>query len=92
MPARWVPSETAVYYVDPCFNYWSYGFNRLPPRRIREWPGYIKMIMRHRKRRDLFVEYSQTMITDVDFCIECMKACPIGSEWKKIRPTVTMIT
>jgi epoxyqueuosine reductase len=75
------------YDVDPCFNYWTYGFDRLPPRKLREVPGYIKMLMRHLKRRDLVIEYGQTMITDVDFCIECMKACPVGSEWKKIRPS-----
>jgi len=26
------------------------------------------------------------MITDVDNCIECMKACPLGTEWEGIRP------
>jgi epoxyqueuosine reductase QueG len=76
------------YDVDPCFNYWSYGFDRLPPRKIREWPGYMRMLMRHLKRRDPLIEYSQTMITDVDFCIECMKACPVGTEWRKIRPPI----
>ncbi len=80
--------RNGVYSADPCFNHWSYGLNRLPPRRVREWPGYIRMMMQQRKHRALFVEYSQTMITDVDFCIECMKACPIGSEWKKIRPSI----
>jgi epoxyqueuosine reductase len=75
-----------AYDVDPCFNYWSYGLDRLYPRRFREWPGYVRMLFRHLKRRDIMVEYGQTMITDVDFCIECMKSCPIGSEWKKIRP------
>jgi epoxyqueuosine reductase len=74
------------YNVDPCFNYWSYGFDRLPPRKLRDWPGYMRMLLRHLKRRDIMIEYSQTMITDVDFCIECMKACPVGTEWKKIRP------
>lgn len=74
------------YDVDPCFNYWSYGFDRLSPRTLREWPGYIKMLMQHLKSRDLLIEYSQTMITDVDFCIECMRACPVGTDWKKIRP------
>jgi epoxyqueuosine reductase len=74
------------YNVDPCFNYWMYGFDRLPPRKLREIPGYVKMLMRHRKSRDFIIEYGQTMITDVDFCIECMKACPVGSEWKRIRP------
>lgn len=80
-----------VYNVDPCFNFWTYGFDRLPPRKLREIPGYIKMIMQHGKRRDILIEYSQTMITDVDFCIECMKACPVGSEWKRIRPPAANI-
>jgi epoxyqueuosine reductase QueG len=74
------------YDVDPCFNYWSYGFDRLPPRTLREWPGFMRMLLRHLKHRDTMIEYSQTMITDVDFCIACMKSCPVGSEWKKIRP------
>ena len=73
------------YSVDPCFHYWAYGFDRLPPRRLRDWPGYVRMLLRHRKKRDFIVEFGQTMITDVDFCIECMKACPAGSEWKKLR-------
>ena len=77
------------YDVDSCFNYWSYGFERLPPRKLREIPGYMKMLMRHLKSRDILIEYGQTMITDVDFCIECMKACPVGREWKKIRPSST---
>jgi hypothetical protein len=38
------------------------------------------------KRRDLLVESGQTYITDVDNCIECMRACPVGERWKKIRP------
>jgi epoxyqueuosine reductase QueG len=79
------------YDVDPCFNYWTYGFDRLSPRKLREIPGYIKMLMRHWKRRDILIEYGQTMITDVDFCIECMKACPVGSEWERIRPSITKI-
>ena len=74
------------YSVDPCFDYWAYGFDRLPPRRLREVPGYVKMLGRHLKRRDFLIEYGQTMITDVDFCIRCMTACPVGTEWKKIRP------
>jgi epoxyqueuosine reductase QueG len=76
-----------TYNVDPCFNYWSYGFDRLHPRKLRQWPGYVRMLLQHLKRRDLMIEYSQTMITDVDFCIACMKACPVGTEWKKIRPS-----
>jgi epoxyqueuosine reductase len=79
------------YDVDTCFNYWTYGFDRLPTRKLREIPGYIKMLMWHWKRRDFVIEYGQTMITDVDFCIECMKACPVGSEWKRIRPSITKI-
>ena len=74
------------YDVDRCFVYWSLGFKRLPPARLREWPGYIRMIRRHMKKRDLLVETGQTCITDVDFCIECMRACPAGERWKKIRP------
>lgn len=74
------------YNVDPCFVYWSYGFKRLPPARFWEWPGYIRMLRQHMKRRDLLVESGQTYITDVDNCIECMRACPIGENWKKIRP------
>lgn len=74
------------YDVDPCFVYWSYGFKRLPPASIREWPGFIKMLRRHLQRRDLLVESGQTYITDVDNCIECMRACPVGDRWKKIRP------
>ena len=74
------------YDADPCFNYWSYGLDRLYPRRLREWPGYLRMLVRHMKRRDIMIEYSQTMITDVDYCIGCMKSCPVGADWKKIRP------
>lgn len=74
------------YEVDPCFVYWSYGFKRLPPARLREWPGYIRMLRRHLKRRDVLVESGQTYITDVDNCIECMRACPVGQRWKTIRP------
>jgi epoxyqueuosine reductase len=74
------------YDVDPCFVYWSYGFKRLPPLRLREWPGYIRMILKHSKRRDVLVESGQTYITDVDNCIECMRACPVGKNWKRIRP------
>ncbi|MFO7557980.1 MAG: 4Fe-4S double cluster binding domain-containing protein [Desulfobacterales bacterium] len=72
--------------VDPCFVYWSLGFKRLPPARFREWPGYIRMIRNHMKRRDFLVEGGQTYITDVDNCIECMRVCPVGEHWKKIRP------
>lgn len=74
------------YDVDPCFVYWSMGFKRLPPASIKEWPGYIRMLCRHMQQRDFLVESGQTYITDVDYCIECMRACPMGERWKKIRP------
>jgi epoxyqueuosine reductase len=74
------------YDVDPCFIYWSYGFNRLPPAKLSEWPGFIRMVMKHARRRDLLVESGQTYITDVDNCIECMRVCPVGEKWKGIRP------
>ena len=74
------------YDVDPCFVYWTLGFKRLPPVKIREWPGYIRMLRQHMKRRDFLVEGGQTYITDVDNCIECMRVCPVGEAWKKIRP------
>jgi len=74
------------YDVDPCFVYWAYGFKKLPPGKFREWPGYVKMLRQHLKRRDLLVEGAQTYITDVDNCIECMRVCPVGENWKKIRP------
>lgn len=75
------------YDVDPCFNYWTYGFDRLPPRRFKDIPRYLKMLARHWKHRDFIIEFGQTMITDVDFCMACMKACPVGSAWKGIRPS-----
>jgi epoxyqueuosine reductase QueG len=74
------------YDVDPCFVYWTYGFTRMPPKRLKEWPGFIRMILDHTKRRDLLVETGQTYITDVDNCIECMRSCPVGERWKGIRP------
>ncbi len=74
------------YDVDPCFVYWSYGFKRLPPARLRDWPGYFRMLRNHFKKRDLLVESGQTFITDVDNCIECMRVCPAGERWKEIRP------
>ena len=74
------------YDVDPCFAFWAYGFKRLPPVRFWEWPGYIRMLHQHLKQRDLLVESGQTYITDVDNCIECMRVCPVGGNWKKIRP------
>ncbi|MGP8153919.1 MAG: 4Fe-4S binding protein [Smithella sp.] len=74
------------YDVDPCFIYWSYGFKQLPPAKLSEWPGYIRMILKHTKRRDLLIEAGQTYITDVDNCIECMRVCPVGEKWEGIRP------
>jgi epoxyqueuosine reductase len=74
------------YDVDPCFSYWSSGFKRLPPISIGEWSGYIRMIRQHLKRRDLLVEMGQAYITDIDNCIECMRVCPVGERWNKIRP------
>jgi ferredoxin len=74
------------YNVDPCFVYWSLGFKQLPPARLWQWPGYLKMIRQHMKKRDFLIETGQTYITDVDFCIECMRACPVGERWKDIRP------
>jgi hypothetical protein len=44
------------------------------------------MLRRHLKRRDVLIETGQLYITDVDFCIECMKACPVGERWEGIRP------
>ena len=78
--------KNGSYDVDPCFVYWSYGFKRLPPASLREWPGFIRMLLEHTKRRDVLVETGQTCITDVDNCIECMRACPVGERWKGIRP------
>jgi len=72
--------------VDPCFVYWSLGFKRLPPARFWQWPGYLRMIRQHMKKRDFLIETGQIYITDVDFCIECMRACPVGDRWKNIRP------
>jgi len=74
------------YDVDACFHYWSLGFERRKPKKLREWPGYLKMMLAHNRRRDWFIELGQTYITDVDFCIECLKACPKGERWKNIRP------
>ena len=74
------------YSVDPCFVYWAYGFKKLPPNRIWEWPSYLKMLLAHNRQRDILVEFSQTSITDVDQCIECMRVCPVGKRWENIRP------
>jgi epoxyqueuosine reductase QueG len=67
-----------TYQVDPCFNYWSLGLERMRPRRPGDLPPFIRMLYENTRRRDLFIELGQTYITDVDFCIECMKACPVG--------------
>jgi epoxyqueuosine reductase len=77
------------YDVDPCFDYWSLGFERMRPRRPSEWLPFLGMLSRHLKRRDVLIETGQIYITDVDFCIECMKACPVGERWKGIRPGKT---
>jgi epoxyqueuosine reductase QueG len=74
------------YDVDPCFMYWSFGFKRQLPSRFWQWPGFIRMIRQHLKKRDFLLEFSQIYITDVDFCIECMRACPAGERWNNIRP------
>jgi epoxyqueuosine reductase len=74
------------YNVDPCFNYWTWGFDRVPPKRLRDFPSYIGMLLRHNRQRNFIIEVGQTMITDVDNCFACMKACPVGTEWKEIRP------
>jgi epoxyqueuosine reductase QueG len=74
------------YDADPCFDYWSLGFERMMPRRLSEWPAFLAMLYRHSKRRDVLIETGQLYITDVDFCIECMKACPVGERWEGIRP------
>jgi len=75
-----------AYRVDPCFAYWTYGFKKLPPVSLREWPAYLRMLAEHGGRRALTVELGQTFITDVDHCIECMRVCPVGERWKGIRP------
>jgi epoxyqueuosine reductase QueG len=82
--------KTDRYDVDHCFAYWSSGFKRLPPGKFWGWPGYIKMVRQHLKRRDLLVEMGQTYITDVDNCIECMRVCPVGENWKNIRPELLL--
>jgi epoxyqueuosine reductase QueG len=78
--------DRGSYRVDPCFHYWGWGFELTPPKKLREWPAYVKMLIAHARKRDIVIESSQTMITDVDNCIECMKACPVGSHWKRMRP------
>ena len=61
--------------VDRCFNYWAYGLEHLRPLSPSDWPAYLRMLFRQARSRSLFVEISQNYITDVDYCIECMKAC-----------------
>ena len=78
--------RAGTYTVDPCFFFWSWGFDRVPPKRLRDWPAFLKMLLAHHRRRDFIVEFGQTLITDVDNCMACMKACPQGSEWTVIRP------
>jgi hypothetical protein len=56
------------------------------PRRLSQWPAFLTMLYRHLRRRDILVESGQIYITDTDFCIECMKACPVGERWEGIRP------
>jgi len=74
------------YTVDPCFDYWSTGIERMRPNRLLQWPAFLRALRRHSRYRDFFTEMGQIFITDVDFCIECMKACPVGERWKDIRP------
>ncbi len=71
--------------VDPCFNFWSLGLERMRPSRLTEVPGFFRMLLDHARRRDIFIEAGQTYITDVDYCIECMKACPVGARWERLR-------
>lgn len=72
--------------VDRCFAYWSTGFEMMRPENLRDLPKYVKMLWRHSRERDAFIEMGQTYMTDVDFCIECMKACPVGEKWKGMKP------
>ena len=73
------------YNVDRCYSYWSKGFKQVYPERLRDWTSYLRMLMQFNKTRDVFIEMSQNYITDVDYCIECMKACHVGTQWEKIR-------
>jgi ferredoxin len=70
--------DGGTYEVDPCFNYWSMGLERMRPRRPGDLLPFMRMLYENLLKRDLFIELGQTCITDVDFCIECMKACPVG--------------
>ena len=76
------------YNVDPCFNYWTYGFDRVPHKKVSDWPRDIRMLLEHNRRRNFIIEFGQNFITDLDYCIECMKACPVGTEWEGIRPVI----
>ena len=75
------------YDVDPCFVYWAFGFKPMLPKRFWHWPGFLWMIRHQLKKRDLPLETFQCSITDLDYCIECMRACQVGERWKDIRPT-----
>jgi epoxyqueuosine reductase len=61
--------------VDRCFSYWAYGLETLRARQPSGWPEYLRMLMRNARSRSLFIEISQNFITDVDYCIECVRAC-----------------
>ncbi|MBF0224291.1 MAG: 4Fe-4S binding protein [Desulfobacterales bacterium] len=78
--------KNGKYDVDICFNYWAYGWKRSMPRSLKDWFGFIKMLKTQAKHRDFIIEIGQTYITDVDNCIECMRACPVGENWKSLRP------
>jgi epoxyqueuosine reductase len=80
--------KDGTYNVDPCYSFWSKGFKQVYPERLRDWTKFLRMLWQHNKTRDVFIEMSQSFITDIDFCIECMKACPVGTHWEKIRPTI----
>ncbi len=71
------------YNVDPCFGYWGYGM-KFP--KSRRGLKMLKLLIHNNKYRAAFTEMSQVYITDVDYCINCMKVCPIGTKWEKIRP------
>ncbi|MCP4760689.1 MAG: hypothetical protein GY870_02835 [archaeon] len=74
------------YNVDPCFDFWGTGLTKPMPRNFFEILKRTPYLLKHKKRRHLITEIMQIAITDVDFCIECMRACPKGSAWEKIRP------
>lgn len=70
--------KNGVHDVDRCFNYWAYGLELMRPRSPLELPAYLRMLFRQARSRSLLVEVGQNFITDVDYCIECMKACRPG--------------